>query len=71
MHTGVWWGNLREKPLGRPRSRWEDNITMDCQELERGMYWIHLALDRDRWRALVNAKMSLQVRQNAGNLLTS
>ena len=26
-----------------------------------GMDWIDLALDRDRWRALVNAVMNLQV----------
>ena len=44
------------RPLGRPRSRWEDNIKMDLQEVGcRGMYWIELAHDRDRWRALVNA----------------
>jgi hypothetical protein len=25
-----------KRPLGIPRQRWEDNITMDLQEVERG-----------------------------------
>jgi len=51
-----------KRPLGRHRHRWEDNIKMDLQEEGcRGMYWIELAQDRDRWRALVNAVMNLRV----------
>ena len=51
-----------ERPLGRPRRRWEDNIKMDLQEVGCGsMDWIELAQDRDRWRALVNAVMNLRV----------
>jgi hypothetical protein len=51
-----------KRPLGRHRRRWEDNIKMDLQEVEcRGMDWIGLALDRDRWRALLNAVMNLRV----------
>ena len=48
--------------LGRPRRRWEDNITMDLQEVEcGGMDWIKLAQDKDRWRAFVTAVMNLRV----------
>ena len=51
-----------KRPLGRPKPRWEDNIEMDLQEVGcGGMDWIDLAQDRDRWRALVNAVMNLQV----------
>ena len=50
------------RPLGRPRRRWEDNIKMVLQELGCGsMDWIELAEDRDRWRALVNAVMNFRV----------
>jgi hypothetical protein len=46
--------------LGGPRHRWEDNITMDIREIVwGGVNWIHLAQDRDQWRALVNAVMNL------------
>ena len=51
-----------KRPLGRPSRRWEDNIKMEPQEVEcKGMDWIDLAHDRDRWRALVNAVMNLWV----------
>jgi len=47
--------------LGRPRHRWEDNIKMALQEVGGGGYWMQLAQDRDRWRALVNTVMNLRV----------
>jgi hypothetical protein len=51
-----------KRPLGRPRRRWGDNITMDLQEVGcGGMDWIELAHDRDRRRALVNAVMNFRV----------
>ena len=44
-----------EETAGIPRSRWEDNIRMDLQEVGLGYEdWIGLAQDRDRWRALVS-----------------
>jgi hypothetical protein len=51
-----------KKPLGRPRSRWDDNIRMDLQKVGcGGMDWIALAQDRDRWPEIVNAVMNLRV----------
>jgi hypothetical protein len=51
-----------KSPLGRPSSRWVDNIKMDLREIGLdGMDWIHLAQDRDQWRALVNTVMNLWV----------
>jgi hypothetical protein len=38
------------------------NIERDLREIGwRGKDWIDLALDRDRWRALVNTVMNLWV----------
>jgi hypothetical protein len=54
------------------QTKWEDNIKMDFQEVGcRGMDWIDLAQGRDRWQALVNAEMNLQVPLYAENSLTS
>jgi hypothetical protein len=50
------------RQLGRPKRRWEDNIKMDLREIGFGNAdWIHLAQDRDRWRAVVNTVMNLRV----------
>jgi hypothetical protein len=49
-------------PLERPMCRWEDRIKIDLLEVGwRGVQWIQLAYDRDRWQALMNAVMNLQV----------
>ena len=41
------------RPLGRPRRRWEDNIEMDLEEVGKGCGdWMGLAQDRDRYGRL-------------------
>jgi hypothetical protein len=63
VYTGFWWGNLRER----------DNLEGIKMVLHvvgcKGMDWIDLGQDRERWRTLVNAVMNLRVPQNAGNFL--
>jgi hypothetical protein len=50
------------RPLGRPRCRWEVRVRMDTGEIGlRGVDWIRLAQDRDRWRAVVSAVMNRRV----------
>jgi hypothetical protein len=51
-----------KRRLGRTRSRWEDNIKIDLQEMGYGdIDWIMLAQDRDRWQARVNVVMNFRV----------
>jgi hypothetical protein len=43
-----------KRPLGRPRRRWVNNITMDLVEkVLSDLDWICLTQDMYRWRALV------------------
>ena len=56
-----------KRPLGRPRRRWEDNITMDLQEVGWGCEdWMELAQDRDSWEALASTVMNLRVPKMRG-----
>jgi hypothetical protein len=52
----------RNRPLGRARRWWKDNIKMDHKETRwGGMNWTDVAQDRDKWRALVKTVMNLPV----------
>ena len=53
-HTG-------NRSLGRARNIWEENIRMDKEIGIHTRNWVDSAQDRDRWRALVNAALNLQV----------
>jgi hypothetical protein len=51
-----------KRTLGRPRRRWEDNTKMDVYEVGRGrVYWMEMAQDVNRWRALVSTVKKLRV----------
>jgi hypothetical protein len=55
-------GKEGKRPLGRPRHRWVGDIKLNLTEIGwGGVDWICLALDRDKWRAVVNAVMNLRV----------
>jgi len=49
------------RPLGRPRRKWKDNIKIDLQEVGWDIDWIDLAQDRDTWQAIVNTVIHFRV----------
>jgi hypothetical protein len=50
------------RPLGRPRRRWEDNIKMDLGEIGiEGGNCIRLIRNRVLWQAFVNTVVNLRV----------
>jgi hypothetical protein len=54
-----------KRPLGRPKSKLEDNIKMDLQEFRMGcMDWIDLAQH-------INTAMNLRVPKSAWEFITS
>jgi hypothetical protein len=56
------------RPLGRPRRRWENNIKWILRETGwDSIDWTDLAQDRDQWSALVNTLMNLRVPKMLGH----
>jgi hypothetical protein len=49
-------------PDGESGYRWENNIKINLREVGlESEDWMHVARERDRWRALVNKVMNLWV----------
>ena len=52
--------SIGKRSLGSPRHRWEDNIRRDLEEIGINVgNWVDSAVDRNYWRALVNAALEL------------
>jgi hypothetical protein len=50
-----------EEAVGGHKRKWENNIKIDEEIGWDVMMWIHLAQDRDQWRALVDTVVNLLI----------
>jgi hypothetical protein len=53
-----------ERPPKNFRYRWEDKFGMDVREIlvgRKDMAWVHVAEDRDKWQAVLDAALNLWV----------
>ena len=62
VHAGFWWGNLREGDyLKDPGIDRRIILKWIFKKWNRGMDWIDLSQDKDRWRAFLNGVTNLLV----------
>jgi hypothetical protein len=72
VHTGFWWRKLRKGyHVEEPDEGKRVLLKRIFKKCDRGRDWVHLAQDRNRWRALVNTVMNLRIPYNAENFLIS
>jgi hypothetical protein len=62
IRTGFWWGSLRERVhLEDPGVNWKIILRWIFRKWDRGMDWIDMPQDRDKWRARVKVVINFLV----------
>jgi hypothetical protein len=64
VHRELWWGNLRETDGLEGLRVVGSNVKMDPKHeytVCKGVDWVHLAQDMDKWRATVKAAVKCRV----------
>ena len=57
------WNPLTTRPRGRPKHRWEDNITQDLGQMKIKKNWITCVQDRAKWKVVVEKAKTSYLRR--------
>ena len=52
------WKPMSKRPIGRPKTRWEDDVLEDIKSMNVGS-WKKEAQNRDRWKKVVEQVRTL------------
>jgi hypothetical protein len=52
------WKPFRRRPVGRPKSRWEDDVREDLKKTKL-VKWVEQVLGRFKWKAIVEKVKTL------------
>jgi len=52
------WKHMSKRPIGRPKTRWEDDVLEDIKSINMGN-WKKVARNRDSWKKVVEQARTL------------
>jgi len=52
------WKPIFKRPIGRPKTRWEDDVVEDIKNINRGN-WKKVAQNRDSWKKVAEQARTL------------
>ena len=58
MHRIKIWKPMSKRPIGRPKTRWEDDVLEDIKNMNVGN-WKKVAQNRDRWKTAAEQARNL------------
>jgi hypothetical protein len=58
VHSIKRWKPMSKRPIGRPKTRWEDDVLEDINNMNVGN-WKKVAQNRDSWKKVVEQTRTL------------
>jgi hypothetical protein len=52
------WKPMSERPIGRPKLRWEDDVSEDTKSMNL-RNWRNVAQERERWKKVIEQAKTL------------